>query len=409
MPATVLRSSQNTYNTGYPGGTVPTANQIIDVAAWANYLQPTKTPILNAIGKGGARDQRPFYFGQSVFTPHKSTLAANVANNATTVTVNAGDGALFQVNSAFALFDQVTGSNPPRYDYSAKELMWVTAIAGDVLTVVRAQGGTAGIAHTSGASIELLAPHEPQLQDHTISPTTRGYQNFNHFSRIAGGIKMDRAFQNMPTYETKSDQLINDMNKETVRLKLLLEKTVVHGGRQAGNPSTPLPEMMGGFLSFITSNVYNQGGQTLSVASLETAMRDLFNKVDESAKKTYAMSANTAAVFDTFLNPYRQQFSNETEATYMMDSVKMRWGTYNIGVTRWMPDGVIAVVDWAEMSLIPFKGLDWHTMDHPVNGDYVWRSISADFSLMVQNEAAMGIITNFSTDLNSYAGRSFLS
>lgn len=412
MAATVLRSSQNTYNTGVTGGTVPTANVIVDLSTWKPFVQPTNTPILNKIKKGPAHDQRLIQWGQSQFTAHKSALNGSLTNNATTVNVTAGDGVLFQQNSLIAVYDLITGtgtaSSPARYDYTTKELMWVTAVSTDALTVVRAQGGTTGVTHTDKALVEILAPHEPQLQDHTISPVTRGFQYSNYFSRIAGGVKMDRAFQNMPTYEFKGDQLANDVKNEATRLMLLLEKTVVHSGKQAGNPSTPLPEMMGGFLSFITTNVYNQSGATLSVAQMETAMRDLFNKVDESAAKTWVMSANTAAVFDTFLNPYRTMFTNETQATVMLDQIKLRWGTYDIGVSRWMPDGVIAVVDFSEMSLVPFKGLDWHQVDHPVNGDYAWRSISGDFSLIVGNEPVMGLITNFNTDIAQYAGRQFL-
>lgn len=411
MPATTLRASQNTYGTSVTGGTVPDANRIIDVSTWARAVEPTKTPILQALGAPITKNQRPFYFGRSQFPAHKSILAANIANNATTLTVATGDGVLFQGNSAFVIYDAIPGSNPARYDYSTKEIFWVppSGVSGDTLTVTRGQGSTTAIAHTAGALIEILPPHEPQLQDHTISPVTRGFQDFNHFSRIAGGVKMDAAFRKMPTWEFKGDQLINDMKTEQVRLRLLLEKLVIHGGRQAGNPSTPLPEMMNGVLSCIITNIYNQAGATLSVASLETAVRDLWNSVDDSMAKRLLLSMNTAAVFDTFLNPYRQATMGDTQATYFLDRIKLRSGVYDIAVSRWMPDGVIAIVDFTNMKLVAFEGLDWHTLDHPVNGDYFWRSMSGDFSLQVQNEKTMGLIINFNTDLDQYAGRQFLA
>ena len=409
MPATVARTSQNTYTTGVTGGTVPTANLIFDLSTWKPFLEPVNTPILKQIKKGPAATQRVLNWGASQFTAHKSALATGINNSVTSVVVTTGDGVLFQPNTMLVMYDAVVGSSPLRYDYTTKEEMWVTAVSTDTLTVVRAQGGTTANSHLSTALIEILAPHEAQLQDHSISPVTRGFQYTNYFSRLAGGVKMDNAFRNMPMWENKSDQLVNDVKNEATRLMLLLEKTVVHAGKQAGNPSTPLPEKMGGFLSYITTNVYNQSGATLSIASLETALRDLYNKVDESAKKILVMSANTTAIFDTFLNPYRQITGDATQASFMMDSVKLRWGTYNIMVSRWMPDGVIAITDFSEMQLIPFTGADWHQMDHPVNGDYCWRSISADYSLMVGNERAMGILTNFNTDLTQYTGRNFLT
>jgi hypothetical protein len=40
------------------------------------------------------------------------------------------------------------------YDTINEEIVWVTNISGDVLTVVRAQAGTTAIAHTAGASVK---------------------------------------------------------------------------------------------------------------------------------------------------------------------------------------------------------------------------------------------------------------
>lgn len=421
MPTgTYVRGPQNPYNVAgdasnpmsITGGTVPSPNRIIDISSWADPLQPTKTPILSELGTA-TRDQVIFYWGASVFPAHRTTLNGAITNNATSLAVATGDGVLFQPGSAFAIFDQIAGSNPPRYDYSTKEIVWIplsTALANDTLTpVVRGMGaGGTGVAHTTGALIELLAPHEPYNQDHKVSPKVHGYQYYNNFARVAGGINVDKAYRNMPTQESSGDQLMRDMKTETMRLKLLLEKTVIHGMRQAGNPTTPLPPMFGGLLSFITTNTYNQAGATLSIPQLETALYDLWNKVDESASKRLLMSMNTARVFDTFLNPYRRADASDTEASFVMNRVKLRSGTYDITESRWMPDGVIAIVDLSECKLVNFKGLGWHTKDHATDGDYDWRSISGDFSLIVENESAMGLLSNFNTDLDQYAGRNYL-
>jgi len=147
------RTSQNTFGAGVTGGTVPTGNIIFDLSTWKPFVEPTNTPILKAIKKGKSYDQRVFNWGQSQFTANKSLVSGTLTNNATTINVTAGDGVLFQVNSMVAIYDQVGGSSPARYDYTTKELVWVTAISTDALTVVRGMGGTTGIcAHHNRAA-----------------------------------------------------------------------------------------------------------------------------------------------------------------------------------------------------------------------------------------------------------------
>lgn len=410
MPPVSFRSSQNTYATGVTGGTVPTANIKPAFAGWAESVDPQETPITNAIKKSTVIDQRTFFWGQSKFPNHRSTLLAGINNSVTAMSTASGDGVFFQKYDVINIIDVVVGSSPPRPDYTTKETVWVSADpATDALTIVRGQGGTSGVAHNTGAILEIIGTAEPQLQDHVISPVTRGFQYSNFMQRFGGSIKMDKAFRNSSTYEYDGDQLANDIKTETKRLKLLREKAYITGGKQAGNPSTPLPELMGGFLSFITTNVYNQGGAVLSSSGLETAARDLYKKVDDGGPKVWMAGPDTVSIFDTFLNPYRVAQAGETKATYVTQSVQFRWGTYDIMPSRWFPEGVIALVDFGNMTKVTFKGLDWHTSIQPVYGDYDQMSISTDCSLKVENEVSMGLITNFITDLDAYPGRTYLS
>lgn len=411
MPtATSFRAGQNAFPSSISGGTVPAANQKPWFAGWAGTVDPTETPILAAIKGKKTVDQRTFFWGQSKFPSTKTTVPGTLASGATSLTVGTGDGVFFQKWDVIALYDVKPGITPPQTDYTTKEEVWVSADpVGDVLTIVRGQGQTTPRNFAVGAIGEIIGTAEPQLNDHTISPVSRGWQYSNYFQRFGGSIKMDKAFRNSSTYEYDGDQLMNDIKTETRRLRLLLEKAVIAGGKQQGNPTTPLPELMGGFLSYITTNVYSMAGATLSAKSLESSMRDMYKKVDDGAPSTWLMGPDTAAIVDTMLNPYRQVTAGETTATYKTEKFVFRSGTYAIETSRWMPEGIIALVKFQDMSLVTFQGLDWHTSVQPVYGDYDQMSISTDKSLQVNNEVGMGLITNFITDLDQYAGSNYLS
>ncbi len=81
-----------------------------------------------------------------------TTLAATISNSATTITVAAGTGSSLMggVSLAAGNVDQFLIALD--VDTNNEEIVAVTAISGDTLTVVRARAGTSGISHTAGAS-----------------------------------------------------------------------------------------------------------------------------------------------------------------------------------------------------------------------------------------------------------------
>jgi hypothetical protein len=81
-----------------------------------------------------------------------TSLAATISNSATTITVAAGTGSSLMggVSLAAGNVDQFLIALD--VDTNNEEIVAVTAISGDTLTVVRARAGTSAISHTAGAS-----------------------------------------------------------------------------------------------------------------------------------------------------------------------------------------------------------------------------------------------------------------
>lgn len=83
-----------------------------------------------------------------------TTLAAGINSSTTTITVATGTGSALMGGATLAAgnVDQFTVAID--VDTINEEIVFVTAISSDTLTVVRARAGTTGIAHTAGASIK---------------------------------------------------------------------------------------------------------------------------------------------------------------------------------------------------------------------------------------------------------------
>ena len=83
-----------------------------------------------------------------------TTLAATISSSATTLAVAAGTGSALMggVSLAAGNVDQFLVALD--VDTQNEEIVAVTGISGDTLTVVRAQAGSSNISHTAGASVK---------------------------------------------------------------------------------------------------------------------------------------------------------------------------------------------------------------------------------------------------------------
>lgn len=83
-----------------------------------------------------------------------TTLNGTISASATTIAVASGTASLLLggVSLAVGNVDQFTIAVD--VDTTSEEIMFVTGVSGDVLTVVRARAGTTAIGHTTGATIK---------------------------------------------------------------------------------------------------------------------------------------------------------------------------------------------------------------------------------------------------------------
>ena len=84
----------------------------------------------------------------------ETTLASGISNSATTMTVAAGTGSALMggVTLAAGNVDQFTVALD--VDTQNEEIVFVTQVSSDTLTIVRGRAGTSAIAHTGGATVK---------------------------------------------------------------------------------------------------------------------------------------------------------------------------------------------------------------------------------------------------------------
>lgn len=83
-----------------------------------------------------------------------TTLASGINSTATSIVVATGTGAALMGGVTLAPGNVDSFAVAIDVDTINEEIVWVTQVSSDTLTVIRAEAGTTGIAHTAGASVK---------------------------------------------------------------------------------------------------------------------------------------------------------------------------------------------------------------------------------------------------------------
>jgi hypothetical protein len=361
------------------------------------------------IKKGKAYNQPKIEWITSADVEHTSNFAEAVSIGETAVDVTTGHGVRFKQYDVIAAYDLDAAGNP---DFATREIMHVTAVNTDTLTVIKAQGGTSDQAFDSGAFIEILASAVPEGEDFVVSPNAYGDFYYNFFQLIQEGKRLSEEANVTRNWEfDNANHIARQMKNAGMEAKRKLEKALIQGGKQQGTNaagSSQRASMMGGINDFIVEggHVTNLLGNPIDITDIEAEGAALWETVGDEAAKKLLMNMSTARMFDGNFDRYRVDGGlTDSKLSMVFNAFETRFGTFEIVPTRWVPEGIILGVNIDHLSIHPFEGMDWTEKEHSTDGAYLWRSIYGKFTLKCLAPETMFKLYNFSTDLANY-GRS---
>jgi len=220
-------------------------------------LNPDDLPMLGGVNSDGFPvvprqpvDNTEFYWLEDEFLTPRTTAGEALDATETEVDVAAGSGERFAAGDAIRIDDEV---------------MTVTSISGDTLTVVRGAAGTTAATHLINAEVigigTLLS--EGSIGDEQFTGRTK-YSNYTQI--WTSKIQISRTAQRIPKYG-----IANELARQTRKVMLAegvnMEQALLYGVKyQSGTTRAT-----GGVSQFITSNVYNgaASGDWLTVEEVE--------------------------------------------------------------------------------------------------------------------------------------------
>src|SRR5690606_17836790 len=220
-------------------------------------LNPHQTPMISLVGFGESVSQVERQWFEDEMYADETTASADLTDVATTLKV--ADGAIFEAKHVVKV---------------GEELMLVTAVNGNDLTVTRGYAGTTAAAATTGAKVEFQFVEGVEGAD-ARKARFKARKRVSNLTQI-----FDESISISGTAAATSEHGIDDLyeyekQKKLLELALQLEKAVVNGVKYESVDGKV--RQMGGIRQFIKTNVFNGGG-----ASTLDKVGDAFQAIYEA-------------------------------------------------------------------------------------------------------------------------------
>ncbi|MCI0498286.1 MAG: DUF5309 domain-containing protein [Planctomycetales bacterium] len=365
------------------------AEDVSDVIA---IVSPFETPLLDALGDPmRAATSTHHEWLEDALLPNRDAIDdASIGDPETETAFNAANGDRFRAGDQI----QCDGS---------KELMLVTAVAGDTLTVIRGYAGTTPEEIATGQVIHILG-------NAALEGGDRPAARFTSRSRCGNYTQIFTAAVEVSGTDLAASQigLADEMDfQKQERLRELLrdlENTVINGGAPSANPqgSDTVRRTMKGILAHLATNLFTTGdsGFPAGTALNEEMINYVLRKIWESSSgsvDTIVVGGFQKRKINDFLSAVRGYTSGETTYRDGVSAYESDFGLCRIVTTRWMPQDAVLLLDSSRVKVLPLSGRSFHFKRLASGGDYECGELIGEYTLELRNEAAHGVIRGLTT------------
>jgi hypothetical protein len=369
-----------------------------DVSDIIGLVSPFETPLLAHLGDA----KRPA--SSTVHEWIEDTLLPNTDTlNQTTFTPNAQDATAITVTAGarFQVGDLVRPGNAP-------EVMQVTAVAGNVLTVVRRYGGTPASTLSNGIRLSILANAALEGADASAARFTNRVRKSNYTQIFAATVEVTGTMQAV-RHHGVADELDYQKQERIRELLRDLENCVINGTAPSSGQvgSATVRRSMNGIVRQIGTNQFVPGqngfpsgggaGTDLNENLINTAMRTAW---DQSSGRidTIVVNGFQKRRINAFIGTTARQYSASDQR--FVDGVgvyESDFGVCKVVLSRWCPADTVLMLDSSRVDVLPLAGRSFHFKPLASMGDAAAGQVLGEYTLEFRNENAHALIRGLST------------
>jgi len=320
---------------------------------------------------------------QTVFTPDPTnTTAVTVAN-----------GTRFQAG------DQV------RPD-TTTEIMLVTGVSGNNLTVIRGYGGTTKIALTNGRKLYILGNAAMEGGDATAARFTNRVRRQNYTQIFSATVEVTGSALASRQYGI-ADEIDYQKQERTRELLRDLENCVLNGTAPATSPqgTSTSRRTMNGIIRQLATNVFTPGsggipagggsGNDLTEPVLNAALRAIWDQ-SQGRVDTIVVGGTQKRRINSFASAARAYTPEDSKYRDMLSVYESDFGVCRVLLSRWMPADMLLLLDSSRISVPPLQGRSFHYRQLASVGDATAGQVLGEYTLEFRNENAHGIVRGLS-------------
>ena len=363
-----------------------------DVSDLIGIISPYETPLLDALGNPMREAMSTHHeWLEDALLPNKDAINDN------TYTDPAADTDFVVDNGGrFRVGDQIQGEG-------SEELILVTGISTNTLTVVRGYAGTTPEDLADNLVLNILGNAALEGADSPAARFTNRSRNGNYTQIFTKTVEVSGT--DMAASQLGLADEMDYQKQERLREMLRdLENTVINGGQPASNPegSGSVRRSMKGVVQHFSTNVFHTGdsgfpsGTDLDEDKINYVLRQIWESSNGNVDLIVVGGFQKRKI-NAFSSDSRTFGANDTTFTDMVSVYESDFGVCLIVTTRRLPKDAALLIDSSRVNVLPLAGRSFHFKPLASSGDYECGELIGEYTVELKNEAAHGLIRDLST------------
>jgi hypothetical protein len=317
----------------------------------AEIIRTDNTAFLNRVGASSfVATQLKHSWPEDKLNPNTATEAGSGINTtATSVTVSAGQGSRFRIGTLFK--DNTAGKS---------EVMRVTAISGDTLTIERGVGSTSGETHAAFFPIMIIAhtkqeDWKPNQEDWSQERTGA----YNYLTTMGYGINITRTRQAV-SHAGVPDEFAHQAAYRLQEFMRQLDSSVINSVRSTSEGGAADYSSMGGLIEFVSQTGGNvtTTSEALTPSVLNSMIKDIWDDggMVAGGRLFCLVGGVQKRKISAFDQAYRRMDYASNVAGYVVEKFLSDLGfEVEVLVDPWVPDDICIVGDLNRVRVGPLQ------------------------------------------------------
>lgn len=287
------------------------------------------------------------------------------------------------------------------------EKMWISAVdttsSPNTITVTRGWGSTSAATHDDDSAITYLFSARLQGADSNDSPWTAPTRQYNYSHIMHWEVEVTGSEETSQRYGI-ADQVAYQLTKaiggggrsggaaKAGDLLIDMENTFFHGERIQRTGKT-VAGAMGGFETFVTTNVTNAASAELDYDMLNDLMQDVWNQGGKP--DCLIVNGTQKRKISRLFDGFRQMNRQDDRGGFVIDYIETDFGAIDVVLNRWCPTDRVYCIQKDTMGWNTLR--PWDFKELGTKGDYTEIQIVGEFGFVVTTENANGYIHTLAT------------